>query len=36
LQVFQFTPVSANGSVRAVNGRKQASEKRDFTARNER
>ncbi len=36
LQVFQFTPVSASGSIRAVNGRKQTSEKRDFTARNER
>ncbi|MFM8472256.1 MAG: hypothetical protein ACKOBV_01890 [Candidatus Kapaibacterium sp.] len=34
LQVFQFTPSGSTVTVRAVNGRRQASEKRDFSVRN--
>jgi hypothetical protein len=36
IQVFQFTAAAPTVSVRALNGRKQASERRDFVARSER
>lgn len=34
LQVFQFTPTGSFVSLRAINGRKQSSDKREFTTRN--